>query len=174
MKKSNSRAIRLGIFSALSLILTMRDVSFAAFLVCALITWPAPAAPGGVLLDAETAVRAGMVANGSIAPASAQKKSKAEQYAESFLLYGNVYTDQGLALPGAEVKVRREDQKKPKWESNSDDRGEFAIRVAPGPKYEITIKAKGYEPLTRMVDTWQQGNRVDLAFKMQRAAGGKK
>jgi hypothetical protein len=154
----------------------MPDVSFAAFLVCALIAWPAPAAFGRVARDAETSVRAAMAANGPNAPASAsaQKKSKEEQYTELFLLYGNVYTEQGIALPGAEVKVRREDQKKPKWESYSDNRGEFAIRVPPGPKYEITIKAKGYEPLTRMVDTWQQGGRLDSSFKLQRAAGGKK
>lgn len=139
----------------------MRAVSLIALLVCALIPWPSPAATGGVAPAAAMA-------------ASAQKKSKAEQYKESFLLYGNVYTEQGLTLPRADVKVRREDQKKPKWESSSDDRGEFAIRVPPGPKYEITIKSKGFEPLVRMVDTWQKGDRLDLSFKMQRAAGGKK
>ena len=140
----------------------MRDVTFAAFFVCALLAWSAPAASGGLALSANAAVRAGA------------QKSRAEQYAESFLLYGNVYTEQGLALPGAEVKVRREDQKKPKWESYSDERGEFAIRVPPGPKYEITIKAKGFEPLVQMLDTWQKGNRLDSSFKMQRAAGAKK
>jgi hypothetical protein len=152
----------------------MRAVSLTALLVCALIPWPSPAVIGGVAPGAVPAVRAGVAGNDSLVFASAQKKSKAEQYKESFLLYGNVYTEQGLTLPGADVKVRREDQKKPKWESNSDDRGEFAIRVPSGPKYEITIKAKGFEPLVRMVDTWQKGDRLDLSFKMQRAAGGKK
>jgi hypothetical protein len=154
----------------------MRDVSLAALLVCALIACPALAAIGRPMPYAETSVRAGVAAHGSnaLASAHARKKSEAEQSTELFLLYGNVYTDQGLALPGAQVKVRREDQKKPKWESYSDKRGEFAIRVPPGPKYEITIKAKGYEPLVRMVDTWQKGNRLDSSFKLQRAAGGKK
>jgi len=138
----------------------MRAVSLISLMVCAVLGWPLPAASGGL-------------AAGRVAAAGTQK-SKAEQYKESFLLYGNVYTEQGLTLPGANVKVRREDQKKPKWDSSSDDRGEFAIRVPPGPKYEITIKAKGFEPLVRMVDTWQKGDRLDLSFKMQRAGGGKK
>jgi hypothetical protein len=40
-----------------------------------------------------------------------------------------VFTDQGFALPGARVRVRRADEKKPKWEATSDRRGEFAVRV---------------------------------------------
>ena len=112
--------------------------------------------------------------SGFAAQASGKKKSKQElEYENSYLLYGTVFTEQGFALPGAEVKVRRAGDKKYHWQSGSDRRGEFAIRVPQGDQYEIQIKAKGYDLLTRTVDA-RQGNRQDMVFHMQPAAGGRK
>jgi hypothetical protein len=109
----------------------------------------------------------------SIRPATAQKKSKQEALANEFLIYGNVFTQQGLLLPGAEVKVRRLSEHKQRWETQSDRRGEFAVRVPRGDQYEITIKAKGYMPLSRPVDA-HSGDRQDMVFRMQPAGEGKK
>ena len=89
------------------------------------------------------------------------------------MLYGNVFTEQGFALPGAEVKVRRTSEKKAKWEAYSDRRGEFAIRVPGGEEYEIAIKAKGFAPMTRTMKALV-GERQDMAFRLQPAANGKK
>jgi hypothetical protein len=76
-------------------------------------------------------------------------------------------------LPGAEVKVRRTNEHKQRWEAYSDRRGEFAVRVPKGDQYEIAIKANGYWPLTRTLDA-RSGDRQDLVFRMQPAAKGKK
>jgi len=105
--------------------------------------------------------------------ATPQKKSKQEAIANEFLIYGNVFTEQGFALPGAEAKVRRTSEHKQRWEAYSDRRGEFAVRVPRGDQYEIAIKAKGYTPLTRTVDA-RSGDRQDMVFRMQPAVEGKK
>jgi hypothetical protein len=105
-------------------------------------------------------------------PATAQK-SRREALANQFLIYGTVFTVQGFALPGAEVKVRRTSERKQGWEAYSDRRGEFAVRVPRGDQYEIAIKAKGYSSLTRTVDA-RSGDRQDMVFRMQPAAEGKK
>lgn len=110
---------------------------------------------------------------GSARPATPQKQSKQEAIANQFLIYGNVFTEQGFALPGAEAKVRRTNERKQRWEAYSDRRGEFAVRVPRGDQYEIAIKAKGYTPLTRAVDA-RSGDREDMVFRMQVAAEGKK
>lgn len=107
------------------------------------------------------------------AGAAAQEKTKEEEFGSQCLLFGTVFTQQGLSLPGAEIKVRRVREKKFRWEANSDRRGEFGVRVPMGEDYEIAIKAKGYSPMTRTVDA-KSTNRVDLVFRLQPAAGGKK
>jgi carboxypeptidase family protein len=106
-------------------------------------------------------------------PATPQKKSKQEDFANQLLIYGTVFTQQGFALPGAEVKVRRTSERKQRWAAYSDRRGEFAVRVPKGDQYEIAIKAKDYTTLTRTVDA-RSGDRQDMVFRMQPAAEGKK
>ncbi len=104
--------------------------------------------------------------------ATPQKRSK-QVFANQFLIYGNVFTEQGFILPGAEVKVRRTSERKQRWEAYSDRRGEFAVRVPRGDDYEIAVKAEGYTPLTRTVSA-RSGDREDIVFRMQPAAKGKK
>jgi carboxypeptidase family protein len=108
-----------------------------------------------------------------VAAPAAQKKSKQQQIESQCLLYGTVFTDQGFALPGADVKVRRTTEKKAKWQAPSDRRGEFAIRVPGGEEYEIAIKAKGFEPMTRTVKALA-GEQQNLVFRLRHSAGEKK
>jgi hypothetical protein len=49
------------------------------------------------------------------------------------LIYGTVYGPDDRPLYGVPVKIRRSDKKKAQWEMMSDHRGEFAVRVPPGP-----------------------------------------
>lgn len=146
---------------------------------------PGPVAPQHLFLDlrhprnwrfvlAGLLLVSSVVGLGSTAVrAAAQKKTKEEEFASQCLLFGTVFTQQGLSLPGAEIKVRRVSEKKFRWEGSSDRRGEFAVRVPMGEDYEIAVKANGYAPMTRAVDA-KTANRVDLLFRLQPAAGGKK
>jgi hypothetical protein len=93
-------------------------------------------------------------------------------HAHDFLIFATVFTDQGFALPGARARVRRADEKKPKWEATSDRRGEFAVRVPEGAEYEMMVEASGFKPEVRKIDA-REDTRTDLTIRMDRASGGK-
>lgn len=74
----------------------------------------------------------------SCSVASADSKSHArDPYA---LLFGTIYGPNDLPAYGVRIKIRRADQKKPKWELMSDHQGEFAQRVPAG-KADYIISA---------------------------------
>ena len=93
-------------------------------------------------------------------------------HAHDFLIFATVFTDEGFALPGARVRVRRIDEKKAKWEATSDRRGEFAVRVPEGAEYEMMVEASGFKPEVRKVDAREE-SRADLTIRMDKASGGK-
>jgi Carboxypeptidase regulatory-like domain len=99
-------------------------------------------------------------------------QSSSSSHAHDFVIFATVFTDQGFALPGAKVRVRRADEKKFRWEARSDRRGELGIRVKQGAEYEITIEARGFQPQTRKVDA-REGDREDLTLRMEPLKGGK-
>jgi hypothetical protein len=105
-------------------------------------------------------------------PASGGGQKQANSHAHDFVIFATVFTDQGFALPGAQVRVRRTDEKKFRWEAVSDRRGELGIRVKQGAEYELTVEARGFQPQTRKVDA-REGDWEDLTLQMERIAGGK-
>lgn len=60
---------------------------------------------------------------------AAQKEDIRKHYS---LIFGTVYGPDLRPAPGVTIKIRRADQKKPKWELVSDRRGEFAQRFPAG------------------------------------------
>ncbi|MGH9816226.1 MAG: carboxypeptidase-like regulatory domain-containing protein, partial [Candidatus Acidiferrales bacterium] len=75
--------------------------------------------------------------SGHQAPAADQKQEKQkEQKPDWFVLAGTVFTEQGFALPGAAIRVRRAGEKQVREKAQSDRRGEFALRLRPGLEYE--------------------------------------
>jgi hypothetical protein len=62
------------------------------------------------------------------------------------LIFGTVWGPDDRPLYGVKVKIRRDDQKKARWELYSDHNGEFAQRVPPGPAdYLVWADLKGYK-----------------------------
>jgi hypothetical protein len=104
--------------------------------------------------------------------AAAGDQKQTDSHAHDFVIFANVFTEQGLALPGAKVRVRRTDEQKFRWEAMSDRRGELGVRVKQGAEYELRIEARGFKPQTRKIDT-RGGNREDLTFRMEPLSGGK-
>ena len=51
------------------------------------------------------------------------------------------------------MRIRRSDEKKFKWETYTNSRGEFAVRVPPGYDYEVVTHAKKYEDQKQAVDS---------------------
>jgi hypothetical protein len=60
---------------------------------------------------------------------SSQKKSNAKPYA---VIFGTVWGPNQKPVYGVKVKIRRENEKKARWEVYSDHHGEFAVSRACG------------------------------------------
>jgi hypothetical protein len=75
--------------------------------------------------------------------ARAAGDAKPKPYA---LIFGTVWDPDGNALYAVPVKIRRADEKKVRWEVQSNHTGEFAQRVPVGPgDYVIWADVKGYK-----------------------------
>jgi hypothetical protein len=93
-------------------------------------------------------------------------QNSSDSHAHVYLIFATVFNDRGFALPGAQARVRRSEEKKFRWEAVSDHQGELALRVPPGAEYEMTIEARGFKTQTRKIDARQE-NRADLAIRME-------
>jgi len=109
------------------------------------------------------------------AESSSQQKpgSSASRHGNDFLVRGTVFTPNGLALPGAELRIRRRTEKKFQWQTVSNSRGDFAVRVKMGADYEVVVRAKGFEEQSLQVDAKTGERFKDLVFRMQKQEGKK-
>jgi hypothetical protein len=94
----------------------------------------------------------------------------------SFLIIGTVFNENALSFPGVQVRVRVSGEKKFKWETYTNSRGEFAVRVPPGSEYEVVTHVKKYADQTQNVDAKvdvQQRLSIKLEPQNQAKAGAK-
>jgi len=98
---------------------------------------------------------------------------KKYRHANDFLIRGTVFTDKALSFPGVQLCIRRAGEKKFRWESYTNSRGEFAVRVPQGSDYEMVVRVNGFAEQTRTIDTKTGGNEESMVFRMQPTAGGK-
>lgn len=74
---------------------------------------------------------------------SPQRKKLEKPYA---LIFGTVWGPDDRPVYGVKVKIRRENEKKTRWEQYSNHSGEFAQRVPAGKAdYVIQADLKGYK-----------------------------
>jgi hypothetical protein len=108
-------------------------------------------------------------------PASNPGKPGKKKYshASDFLIRGTVFTDKALSFPGVQLRIRKVGEKKFRWESYTNSRGEFAVRVPQGSDYEMVVSVKGFAEQTRAIDAKSGGNEESMVFRMLPAAGGK-
>ncbi len=107
----------------------------------------------------------------AITPAKPGKKK--HSHIDDFLIRGTVFTDKALSFPGVQLRIRRMGEKKFRWESYTNSRGEFAVRVPQGSSYELVVRAKGFAEQTRAIDAKTGVNGENVAFRMQPTEGGK-
>ncbi len=94
----------------------------------------------------------------------------------SFLIIGTVFNEHALSFPGVQVRIRRTGEKKFDWETYTDARGEFAVRVPPGFDYEVVVHVKKYRDQTKTVDSRvdvQQRLSIQLELTTSGKTGGK-
>jgi len=83
---------------------------------------------------------------------TAAKKGKPKPV-PSFLIIGTVFNEHALSFPGVQVSIRRTGEKRYAWETYTNSRGEFAVRVPPGYDYEVLVHIKKYKDQTKSVDS---------------------
>jgi hypothetical protein len=105
------------------------------------------------------------------APNSSRGKKAKHSHADDLVIRGTVFNERGLALPGVKLRIRRSDQKKSRWETYSNSRGEFAVRVPKGPDYEIAAESKGFAKQSQAINGQSEDN---VVLHMQPVSGGKK
>jgi carboxypeptidase family protein len=111
----------------------------------------------------------------SPAPTAPPSKPGKQNYshANDYLIRGTVFTEKALSFPGAQLRIRKAGEKKFRWESYTNSRGEFAVRVPQGSDYEMVVRAKGYAEQTRTIDSKNGANEENMVFRMQLTSGGK-
>jgi Carboxypeptidase regulatory-like domain len=113
--------------------------------------------------------------SGSSSPAtesSSTSKSK-RSHVNDRLLRGTVFNERGLAMREVKLRIRRANEKKSRWETYTNSRGEFAIRVPPGSDYEMQAESKGFERQTRAITAKDSSGDEKIIFHLEPLKGGK-
>jgi hypothetical protein len=100
-------------------------------------------------------------------PAGEKPQSRKYSHADDFLIIGTVFTDKGFAFPGVELRVRRASEKKFRWDSYTNSRGEFALRVPQGTDYEMIVHVKGFLDQSKTLDAKSGLDEARLVFRME-------
>lgn len=109
-------------------------------------------------------------AAGSQAESGSKGKKKA---VPRFLITGTVFDERALSFPGVQVRIRRADEKKFRWETYTNSRGEFAVRVPEGFDYEVVVRAKHYQDQSTSVTTNNGDIQQRLSIRLEPVNQGK-
>jgi hypothetical protein len=104
---------------------------------------------------------------------SSTNKGK-HSHANDLLIRGTVFDNRGLSLSGTKLRIRRAGEKKGHWETQSNSRGEFAIRVPQGAEYEVAAEAKGFAAQSQSINGKSGIAEEKVIFHMEPAGGGKR
>ena len=106
-------------------------------------------------------------------PVSSKPGKQKYSHVNDYLIRGTVFTDKALSFPGVQLRIRKAGEKRFRWESYTNSRGEFAMRVPQGSDYEMVVRVKGYLEQTRLIDAKSGANEESIVLQMQPATGGK-
>jgi hypothetical protein len=98
---------------------------------------------------------------------SGSKGSSKNKAKLGFLIVGTVFDERALSFPGVQVRIRRADEKKFRWETYTNTRGEFAVRVPEGFDYEVVVRAKHYQDQAKSVTTNNGDAQQRLSIKLE-------
>ena len=143
----------------------------ASILLAAFAPLPGPAlTPGaGQAVPAASTSQAGQTAASPQAESGTKGSSK-NKAKPGFLIVGTVFDERALSFPGVQVRIRRADEKKFRWETYTNTRGEFAVRVPEGFDYEVVVRAKHYQDQAKSVTTNNGDGQQRLSIKLEPAS----
>jgi len=126
----------------------------------------------GQPFEAASSPQAGQAAPGTHAESGTQGSSHNKTVA-GFLILGTVFDEKALSFPGVQVRIRRSNETKFRWETYTNSRGEFAVRVPSGVDYEVVVRAKHYQDQVKSVSANNGDVQRRLSIKLEPAAPGK-
>jgi hypothetical protein len=134
---------------------------------------PAPSAPSSTPTPTQVPADATKGAAASSGQDSSSKGKK-PSHTHDFLIRGTVFQPSGMAFPSIRLRLRRDSERKFRWETFTNSRGEFAVRVPQGLQYDIVAAAKGFADQSRQVDASSGITEDNVVFRMEPVARGKK
>ena len=132
----------------------------AAALICA-----QEPAPGGTAQQSTPAAEAAKPES-----TSSGKKNKS---IPSYVILGTVFNENALSYPNVRVQIRRENEKKFRWDSYTNSRGEFAVRVPQGQEYEVFVHEKSYKDVSVKVTADNSAMDQKLSIRLEKVNGEK-
>jgi hypothetical protein len=138
----------------------------ASILLAAFAPLPGPARTprAGQAVPAASTPQAGAASPQAESGTKGSSKNKAKL---GFLIVGTVFDERALSFPGVQVRIRRADEKKFRWEAYTNARGEFAVRVPEGFDYEVVVRAKHYQDQAKSVTTNNTDAQQRLSIKLE-------
>jgi len=89
------------------------------------------------------------------------------------LITGTVFNEKALSFPDARVRIRQTSEKKFRWETYTNSRGEFAVRVPEGSEYEVQVQAKHFKEQSQTVKADAGAIQGQLSFRLEPVNPGK-
>ena len=106
-------------------------------------------------------------------PSKESSTNKKRNTIPPFVILGTVFDEKALAFSGVEVRVRLKGDKKFKWDTYTNSRGEFAVRVPEGPDYEVFVHVKHFQDVSQFVSAKGGVIQQQLSIRMQPVSQGK-
>jgi hypothetical protein len=89
------------------------------------------------------------------------------------LITGTVFNEKVLSFPDVKVRIRQTSEKKFRWETYTNSRGEFAVRVPEGNEYEVRVQARNFKELSQTVKANAGAVQQRLSFRLEPETPGK-
>jgi hypothetical protein len=106
---------------------------------------------------------------------STEHSGKKHSHANDFLITGTVFGPQALAYPGAHLEIRRMGENKFRWKSQTNSRGDFAVRVPQGALYQVVVTGRRLAEQKITVDALHAADTQQrISIRMEPAVGGAK
>ena len=90
-----------------------------------------------------------------------------------YLITGTIFNEKALSFPDVRVRIRQTSEKKFRWETYTNSRGEFAVRVPEGSEYEVLVQARNFKEQSQTVKADAGAVQLRLSFRLEPLAPGK-
>ena len=87
-----------------------------------------------------------------------------------YLIIGTVFDEKALSFPAVRVRIRQTSEKKFRWETYTNSRGEFAVRVPEGNEYEVQVQARNFKEQSQTVKADAGAVQQRLSFRLEPSA----